>query len=62
MKIKILILFVCFFLFLPIFAFELNESEQKWLNERKVFKILVTDNNYPCEYINEKGQIDGINI
>jgi len=62
MKIKILILFVCFFLFLPIFAFELNESEQKWLNERKVFKILVTDNNYPYEYINEKGQIDGINI
>lgn len=60
MKIKLLLLFI--FSLVYLYGIELTENEQKWLNERKVFKILVSSNNEPYEFINNKGEIDGINI
>ncbi|MDD2651144.1 MAG: PAS domain S-box protein [Candidatus Cloacimonadales bacterium] len=43
-------------------AFELNDLEKKLLAERKVFKILVSPNNYPYEYLNSNDEFEGINI
>ncbi|HOQ79583.1 MAG TPA: PAS domain S-box protein [Candidatus Cloacimonadota bacterium] len=59
-RLHLLILFLL--AFSCIYSFELNEGEQKLLKNKKAFKILVTDNNYPYEFINYNGEFDGINI
>ena len=37
-------------------------AENEYLNNKQFFIILVSNNNFPYEYINEKGVLDGINI
>ena len=58
--------FVFFFLFYFFINFfycvELTEKEEEYLNQKIFFSILVSSNNYPYEYINNDGIIDGINI
>ncbi len=49
-------------LFIQIRGLELNNNEKEWLKDRKVFKILISTNNAPYEFINENNEAEGINI
>ncbi len=58
---------VFFFVLLIVFAYpllsiDLTLIEQNYLNSKNEFIILVSENNFPYEYINQFGEIDGINI
>ena len=61
MKLSILFIISIFF-FLNLNSLELTQNEINYLNEKQFFTVLVTNNNYPYEYINENGVISGINI
>ncbi len=62
MKRLLVIFSFLFILFTILNALELTHSEKEWLNDRSIFKILVSSDNPPYEYIDENGQLTGINI
>lgn len=59
---KIITLVISLIIFFGLYSIELNNNEKEWLKDRKVFKILISNNNAPYEYINEKNEAEGINI
>ncbi|MDD4156774.1 MAG: PAS domain S-box protein [Candidatus Cloacimonetes bacterium] len=58
----VLFFFFSVIIFRVLFSLELTSNEINLINNKTEFIILVSDNNYPYEYINRNGQIEGINI
>ena len=56
---------LCFALFLisiKLHSVVLTFAENEYLQSKPFFVALVTNSNFPYEYINENGQVDGINV
>ena len=62
-KKKLILLYLLFLFFSALFSdIDFTAKELEYLASKSSFKILVTANNYPYEYIDDNGHHNGINI